>query len=64
MQEKLKQGPTTRISKDALLRFMLQSMGGNMDPMMLNFMLRDKNSGVSSSEYMKQMMLSQMGESK
>jgi len=61
MQEKLKQGPTTRISKDALLRFMLQSMGGNMDPMMLNFMLRDKNSGVSSSEYMKQMMLSQMG---
>ena len=60
MQEKLKQ-PSVRIGSDQMMNFLLRSMGADMDPMMLAFLTRDKNSGISSSEYMKQLMLSKMG---
>lgn len=61
LKRKLKAEPEARISSDQLMNFLLRSMGSSMDPMMLAFLTRDKNSGVSSSEFIKQLMLSNMG---
>jgi len=60
MQKKMNR-PSTRISSEVIMNFMLQSMGSTMDPMMLAYLTRDKTSGISSSEYLKQMILSSLG---
>jgi len=60
MQDAKKQ-PQVRFGTDEIIQYLIQGMGSNLDPTLLAYLLRDKSTGVSSSEYLKQMMLASLG---